>query len=309
MRIAIVGVGGVGGYFGGRLAQAGHEVHFIARGAHLAAIREHGLRVASFLGDFTIQPVHATDNPADVGPVDYVLVGVKSWQLAEAATSMRPLLGPTTAVVPLLNGIEASDTLAEILGPDHAMDGLCRILASIGGPGLIKHSGIEPSLAFGERDNRCTPRAEALAAAFKAAGIRASVPPDIQVATWEKFMLICTWSGLGAITRAPIGVWRAAPGTRAIAEAVLTEVVAVGQARGVALNMERVATVMNFIDEMPAAGTSSMQRDMMEGRPSELEAQNGAIVHLGAAAGVPTPTNNFIYHCLLPQELAARRAL
>ncbi|NCC36189.1 MAG: 2-dehydropantoate 2-reductase, partial [Chloroflexia bacterium] len=247
--------------------------------------------------------------PAEVGPVDYVLVAVKSWQLAEAAASMRPLLGPETAVVPLLNGVEASDTLAEVLGPDHAMDGICRILASIGGPGLIKHSGIDPSLAFGERDNRRTPRAEALAAAFKVAGIRASVPPDIQVATWEKFMLICTWSGLGAITRAPIGVWRAQPGTRALAEAVLTEVVAVGQARGVALSIERVATVMSFIDEMPAGGTSSMQRDMMEGRPSELEAQNGAIVRLGAATGVPTPTNSFIYHCLLPQELAARRAL
>lgn len=306
MRIAVIGVGGVGGYFGGRLARAGHDVSFIARGEHLRAIRERGLRVESTAGDFLIQPAQASDDPAEVGAVDAVIVSVKSWQLAEAARAARPLLGPDTAVLPLLNGVEAADTLAAELGAAHTLGGLCRIMAFIAGPGHIRHTGIEPSLALGELDNRRSPRAERLLAAFREAGVRADIPADIQVAVWEKFMLIVTWSGIGAVTRAPIGAWRALPGTRAMAEALLDEVVAVANARGVPLPVSRIAQTMGFLDGVPAGGTASMQRDVMEGRPSELEAQNGAVVRLGAAAGVDTPVNAFIYHSLLPQERAAR---
>lgn len=306
MRIAVVGVGGVGGYFGGRLAQAGNEVYFIARGEHLRAIRDQGLRVESSAGDFTIHPASATDNPVEVGQVDAVIVGVKSWQLAEAARQIRPLLGPETAVLPLLNGVEAADTITAEIGPGHALGGLCRISAFIAGPGHIRHTGLEPSLALGELDNRRSPRVEALLAAFQAAGVRADIPADIHVALWEKFMLITAWSGIGAITRAPVGVWRSLPGTRAMAESALREVVAVANAHGVALPVAQVARTLGFLDGVPAAATASMQRDIMDGRPSELEAQNGAVVRLGQEAGVDTPVHSFIYHSLLPQELAAR---
>jgi 2-dehydropantoate 2-reductase len=306
MRIAILGVGGVGGYFGARLAAAGHDVHFIARGAHLAAIRASGLRVESPLGDLHIHPAQATADPATIGPVDLVLVGVKTWQLAAALESARPLLGPDTAVVPLLNGVEAPATIADILGPQHALGGLCRIIAFLAGPGHIRHTGIEPAIVFGELDGRATPRSAAIHAAFTAAGIQSEIAPDITQALWEKFMLICTWSGLGAITRAPVGVWRSLPGTRALAEQALREVVAVAQAHGVALADAQVAATLRFLDGVPPGGTASMQRDIVEGRPSELEAQSGALVRLGVAAGVPTPVNSFIYHCLLPQEQAAR---
>lgn len=301
MRIAVVGVGGVGGYFGGRLARAGNEVHFIARGAHLAAIRERGLRVDSIAGDFVVAPALATDSPAEVGPVDAVIVGVKSWQLPAAAESMRPLIGPDTAVLPLLNGVEAADQLAAALGPGHALGGLCRIIAFIAGPGHIRHTGIAPAVDLGELDGARSPRVAALHAALSAAGVAATIAPDINVALWEKFMLIVTWGGIGAITRAPIGVWRSMPGTRAMAEQSLREVLALAHARGAAVPEARVAGTLAFIDGVPAAGTASIQRDIIDGRPSELESQSGAVVRLGAEAGVPTPLHSFIYYSLLAQ--------
>lgn len=307
MRFAVVGVGGVGGYFGGRLARAGHEVALIARGDHLTAIREAGLQVRSPAGDFAVRPALATDSPAEVGPVDVVLVGVKSWQLEAAARSLGPLIGPDTAVLPLLNGVEAADVVAAAVGPAHTIGGLCRIIAEIAAPGVIHHAGIEPTLIFGELDNRRSPRAEALLAALQGAGVQASVAADINAAIWEKFMLICTWSGLGAVTRAPIGAWRALPATRALAGQVLAEVAALAAARGVAVSPGAAAATLALIDGVPAAGTASMQRDILAGRPSELEAQNGAVVRLGGRAGVPTPANAFIYAALLPQERAARK--
>lgn len=306
MRIAVVGVGGVGGYFGGRLALAGHTVHTIARGAHLKAIRAGGLRVASITGDFVVRPASATDNPATVGPVDLVLLAVKSWQLPEACASLGPLIGPNTLVLPLLNGVEAVDQVIEAVGAEHTLGGLCRIMAELVAPGQIRHSGIDPAIVLGELDNTRSPRAESILFAIREAGIHVSIAADIQAAIWLKFMLICTWSGLGAITRVPIGVWRNLPETRALATQLLAEVAAVAAARGVTLPASAAATTLTFLDGVPPGGTASMQRDLMEGRRSELEAQSGATVRLGAATGVPTPVNAFIYACLLPQELAAR---
>ncbi|NJN17558.1 MAG: 2-dehydropantoate 2-reductase [Oscillochloris sp.] len=306
MRIAVLGVGGVGGYFGGRLAAAGNDVYFIARGAHLQAIRAHGLRIESINGDATIQPAQASDNPAAIGPVDLVLLGVKSWQVAQAAESARSLLGPQTAVLPLLNGVEAALILSDVLGPQHTLGGLCKIIAYIAAPGLIRHTGIAPSVTFGELDNTRSARVEAILAAFTQAGVGAEIAPDIQRAIWEKFLLIVTWSGIGAITRAPIGVWRSLPGTRAMAEQSMREALAVAHAHGVNLPDSAVEATLKFIDGVQAGGTASMQRDIMEGRPSELEAQNGALVRLGAGAGVDTPLHRFIYNSLLPQEQAAR---
>ena len=308
LRVAIVGAGGVGGYFGGRLARAGHDVTFIARGAHLAAIRDSGLHVHSIAGDFVVAPAQATDDPAAVGPVDLVIVGVKTWQLGEAARAMRPLVGPDTVVLPLLNGVEAADELAAVVGADHVLGGVCRIIAAIERPGHVRHSGAEPWVGLGELDNTKSPRVSRLHEALAGAGVGAEVAADIRVALWQKFMFIATMSGIGAVTRAPIGQWLPMPGTRALTEAGLAEVVEVGRARGVALPEASVASTLAFMDAIPPQATASMQRDIMAGRPSELEAQSGAVVRLGAEAGVPTPTHSFLYHALLPQERAARSA-
>jgi len=217
MRIAVFGTGGVGGYFGGRLAQAGEEVTFIARGAHLQAICEQGLRVESPKGHFTVHPARATSDPDEVGPVDYVLVGVKAWQVPEAARAIAPMVGEGTAVIPLQNGVEAPGQLSAVLGAEHVLGGLCQISALVAGPGLIRHVGIEPYIAFGELEGQGpSTRAERLRAAFERAGVNAEIPKDIQAALWNKYLFIAAFSGVGAVTRAPIGVIRSLPETRAL---------------------------------------------------------------------------------------------
>ena len=306
MRIAVFGAGAVGGYFGARLAQAGEEVVLIARGEHLRAIQAYGLRVEGATGDFVIHPAQATDDPARVGTVDVVLVGVKAWQVEEAARAMRPLVGPETFVVPLQNGVEAPTQLARVLGSDHVLGGLCRIISAVVEPGHIRHVGLEPYVAFGELDNRPSERAERLRATFARAGVRAEVPPDIHVAMWEKFLFIASFSGVGAVTRAPVGVLRSLPETRRMLEQAMEEVWAVAQARGIGLPREGIPRTMALIDGLPPGGTASMQRDVMAGRPSELESQNGAVVRLGREVGVETPLHAFIYHSLLPLERKAR---
>jgi len=296
----------VGGYFGGRLAVAGEEVTFIARGKHLQALRGEGLRVNSVDGDFAVHPVSATDRPADVGPVEAVLVAVKTWQLLEAAAAARPLVGAETVVLPLLNGVEAASRLSETLGREHVLGGLCRIIAEKVGPGHIRHHGAEPYVALGELDNRRSERAERLRSAFAGAGVRVEIPDDIHVAMWEKFLLIASVSGVGAVTRAPVGVLRSLPETRALITQAMREILVVARARGVDLAAETVDRALDFIDGLPPEGTASMQRDIVEGRPSELEAQNGAVVRLGREAGVETPVHAFLYSSLLPMERAAR---
>ncbi|MDD5562813.1 MAG: 2-dehydropantoate 2-reductase [Thermoanaerobaculaceae bacterium] len=306
MRIAIFGAGGVGGYFGGRLAASGQDVTFIARGATLAALRGRGLVVESVNGGFEVSPAPATDDPSEVGAVDAVIVAVKAWQVPAAAGAIRPLLGPDTVVVPLENGVEAPGQLAAALGPGSVAGGVCHIVAFQTAPGRIRHPGLEPTVAFGELDGRRSERLERLQQAFAAAGVKAAVAPDITVAIWEKFLFIASLSGLGAVTRAPAGVVRALPETRAMTAQALEEIAAVARAHRVRLPADAVARTMAFIDALPADATASMQRDIIAGRPSELEAQNGAVVRLGAAAGVPTPVAAFIYAALLPQERAAR---
>jgi 2-dehydropantoate 2-reductase len=310
MRIAVFGAGGVGGYFGGRLAQAGAEVVFIARGEHLQALRKRGLKVDSIKGDFSIHPVQATDSPAEVGVVDMVLVGVKAWQVLEAAQAMRPMVGPETLVLPLQNGVEAPTLLAEVLGAEHVLGGLCGLISFVAGPGHIRHTGIEPFVQFGELDNRPSERIERLRQVFtRAAGVTVEIPPNIQVALWRKFLLIVSWGGIGAVTRAPIGVFRSLPQTRQMLRQVMQEVFNVAQAHGIALPQDIVSKTLTLMDGLPPSGTASMQRDIIEGRPSELEAQNGAVVRLGQEVDVATPLNAFIYHSLLPLELQARGRL
>ncbi|MEP7176641.1 MAG: 2-dehydropantoate 2-reductase [Gemmatimonadales bacterium] len=308
MRIAVFGAGAVGAYFGGRLAEAGADVAFVARGEHLRAIRAQGLRVTSGAGDFTLHPAHVSDDPASLGPVDAILVAVKTWQVAEAAAAMPPLLGENTFVVPLLNGVEAPAQLADALGSGRVLGGLCRIVAWIEGPGHVHHAGVEPWIGFGElAGGGGGTRAERLLAAFAPArGVTAEILPDVQAAMWRKFMFISAMSGVGAVTRAPIGVVRSRPETRRLLARAIEEVYRTAVASGVALPATAVEETLKFVDAMPPEATASMQRDVMEGRPSELEAQSGAVVRLAAGAGVDAPVHDFIHRSLLPLELRAR---
>lgn len=306
MRIAVIGAGGVGGYFGGRLAHAGIDTTFIARGATLEALRTNGLRVDSVNGDFTIGSVQATDDANGVGNVDAILLAVKAWQIPAAAESARPMLGPDTIVVPLENGIDAPETIAEILGKQHAAGGLCAIVSFIVAPGHIRHAAFDPVVMFGELDNTRSERVERLRDAFAKANVNVEVPQDIQRSMWTKFLFIATMSGVGALTRVPIGVWRAMPEIRAIVTDSLREVVALAAARGIDLGADAIDKTWQRYDAMPPASTSSLQRDVMEGKPSELDAQLGAIVRLAKDANVPTPVTAMIYHALLPQERLAR---
>jgi 2-dehydropantoate 2-reductase len=307
MRFGVFAAGAVGGYFGGRLAEAGEDVVFVARGENLRAMRDRGLRVDSVAGDFTIHPVQASDDPAEIGPVDCVLVAVKTWQLADAADAMRPMVGPETLVVPLLNGVEAPETLADALGKEHVLGGLCRLFASLVGPGHVKHTGFEPSVHFGELDGGRSDRVQRVLEAFgRANGITAAVPDDIGVALWEKFMFVEPTGAVGAVTRAPIGVFRSIPETRALLETAVREVREVALGRSVTVAEEAVDRAMAFVDGLMASGTASMQRDIMEGRPSELEGQTGSVVRLGREARVSVPVHDMLFAALLPQERLAR---
>lgn len=308
MKIAVFGVGGVGGYFGGRLCESGQDVAFIARGAMLDALRREGLRIGSPKGDIALPKVTATSHPEEIGPVDFVLVGVKTWQVAEAARAMRLLVGEGTAIVPLENGVEAADQLVAVHGAEHVIGGTCRIVAKILGPGRIGHLGVEPYVAIGELDRTRSERVDRLADAFRAAGVTVETPDDIHVAIWEKFLFIAAASGVGSVTRVPFGKLREVPESRALVERAMTEIAAVADARGVSLPGDAVSRTMKFFDGLPAESTSSMQRDIMEGRPSELTEHNGAVVRLGHELGVPVPVNEFLYAALLPQERAARKS-
>lgn len=308
MRFAIFGTGGIGGYFGGRLAQAGEEVTFIARGAHLDALRRDGLQVESINDDFSLKPVKATDRPEEAGAVDAVLLCTKAWSVPEAIEGMKPLMGNDTFAVWIGNGIEPADQLEKAFGRERILGGLCRISSFLTGPGHIQHVGIQPSIAFGELDHRPSERLETLRQAFaRASGLKVEVPADIHVAMWEKFIFIVSVSGVGALTRQPIGVYRSIPETRAMLVAALEEVAGLGRARGVALGKDTVQAILkNVVDASTRTVLASMQRDILEGRPSELEAQTGFVVRLGHELHIPTPTHEFIYAGLLPMELKAR---
>jgi 2-dehydropantoate 2-reductase len=306
MRIAIFGTGGAGGYFGAQLARAGEDVIFIARGEHLQAIRTEGLRVETSKGEIVIQPAQAEDDAANVGVVDAVIVGVKAWQVTEAARAMRPMIGPGTFVVPLQNGVEAPSQLATVLGADHVLGGLCGTMSWIVGPGHIRSIGEMHFIKFGELDKRPSRRSEQLRQAFERAGVKVEVPSDIPVALWEKLLFVVSFGGVGAVTRAPIGVLRTLPETRRLLEQGMREIFAVARARQIVLSEGIVDKTMTVLDSLAPSGTTSLQRDIAEGKPSELEAWNGAVVRLGREVGVATPLHEMIYHSLLPLELRAR---
>lgn len=306
VRIAVVGVGAVGGYFGWRLVQAGEDVVFVARGDNYKVLRAGGLTVETPDGNSSVKAVHVVDDPQECGPVDVVLLGVKAWQVPSAAEALRPLIGSDTFVVPLQNGVEAPFQLADTLGWKHVFGGLCYIVCFKLGPGHIRHAGMEPYIAFGEVDQKSSERGRPLQEAFLRVNVKSEIPPDIQAAMWEKFLFIGSLSGVAAITRAPVGVVRSVPVTRLMLEQIMKEIAAVAAARGVSLIPDAISRTLSVIDRLPPAATTSMQRDIMEGRPSELSAHNGAVARLGLEVGVPAPLNSLIYGSLLPLELKAR---
>jgi 2-dehydropantoate 2-reductase len=306
MRIVVFGTGGVGGYFGGRLAQAGEDVTFIARGEHLRAIKATGLKVDSSSGDFVVYPAQATDDVSEVGETDLVILGVKAWQVPEAARAIKPLVGPKTTVVPLQNGVHAVPQLVVELGSENVIGGLCRIVSFVVAPGHIRHAGFKPSIIIGELDNSRTDRITKIDKVFNHAGMDTTIAADIQVALWTKFLFIASFSGVGAMANAPAGIVRTDPNWRGQMLSAMAEIYALAHARGVKLPSDSVDKVMAAVDGLPEDATSSMHRDIAAGKPSELDSQNGAVVRLASEAGVEVPTHILIYETLKPLEEKAR---
>jgi 2-dehydropantoate 2-reductase len=307
LRIAVVGVGAVGGYFGARLAQAGHDVAFVARGETLEALRAQGLRIQSIAGDVTIGKPNVASEPQAIGPVDVVLLAVKAPQVSQVAPSLRPLVGPETTVIPLQNGLEAPRLLADALGPRPVVGGLCKIFAMKTAPATIEHLGLEPSIEFGELDGTKTARVERIHAAFQsAAGMTTLVPDDIEAALWHKLLYVEPLGAVGAVVRQPAGVLRAVGETRRLLQTAMEEIVALARQRGVALDPSLPEQAIRRVDELPAGATASMHRDIVAGRPSEFEFQVGTVVRYAQESSVPVPVHSTIYAALKPSEMLAR---
>jgi 2-dehydropantoate 2-reductase len=301
MRIVIMGAGGLGGYFGARLAAAGNDVAFVARGAHLAAIRADGLRVESALGDLHLRDVVITDDPAELAPADVVIIAVKLWDTDAAARAVKPLLRPGTAVVSFQNGVGKDEALTRVLGREAVLGGVAQIGVVIASPGVIRHTGTMAKLIFGELDNARTPRVEAFLGTARAAGIDAEIPPDINLAIWQKFAFLVPMAACTAGMRSTIGPIRSNPQTRAFLADVMREVVAVARALGIGLSEDFVAERMAFIDGLPEQMTASMQGDLARGNRLELPWLSGAVVELGKRTGVPTPLNRAVSDILALQ--------
>ena len=302
MKFTVMGAGGVGGYFGARLAAAGHEVGFVARGRHLEAMRASGLAVRSQLGDVELRPVRASDDPAAFGPADCVLFTVKTYDCESAAQAVRPALGDDTFVVPLLNGIGHVEVLRRILGPDRALGGVAHISALIEEPGVIRHFDRLQILRIGELDNSESPRVLALRNACAEAAIECPVPRDIERELWQKVAMICTLAGANCLTRLPLGACRGNPATRAMMGSLVAETVAVARALGVSLPEDQEVRTMAVLDKLPAPMKASMFASLERGERLEASALNGAIDRLGREAGVDTPTHRAVYAALAPHE-------
>jgi 2-dehydropantoate 2-reductase len=303
MKIAVVGAGGVGGYFGARLAQGGEDVHFLARRAQLAAMRERGLQIRSGLGDFDLGPAdtHATDNPADIGPSQVVLFTVKSYDTDVASTSLPPLLGPDSVVISLQNGIDNEEKLAARIGAERVAGGAAYIFAGIAEPGVVRHTGGPARIVFGELDGRRTPRLEAFLAVCRRAAIDAHLVDDIRLALWTKYILICAQSGLTAATRQPIGVVRESPPAWNLFRQVLEEGVNVARAEGVAVPDDLVERTLTNMAALPPNLYSSLYDDLVAGRRMEVETLQGELSRRAERAGVPAPATSALYAVLLPQ--------
>lgn len=309
MRIAVMGSGGVGGYYGGLLAQAGYDVTFIARGAHLEALRENGLRVKSVHGDFTVAPVQATDTPAEVGPVALVMVCVKTPDTDCAAQDIKPMVGPDTTVMSLQNGIDAAERLGAVVGTEHIVGGATWISSTVESPGVIRQFSEIRRIVLGELDGQITARVQALAEVLGSTGATVEVTDNILKVLWTKFVFIASISGIGSLTRLEIGDYRAVSETRTLLVGLMREVETVAHAGGVVLDGDVIEQALALVDGVAANIKPSMQRDVEAGRRSELDSIIGAIGHRGRELGIATPVADMVYAALLPIELKARNRL
>ena len=300
MRIAVVGTGGIGGPYGASLAKAGADVTFVARGAHLTAMRENGVRIEGDRGETHFRPTPATDDIARIGTVDFVLFCVTMWDVENVGAELRAIVGPGTAVVPLQNGIDAADRLVPMLGPDAVMGGTAFVTGSITAPGVIRQTGTYQRMTFGELDGRLSERGQRLRDLCETGGFEGVFSADIRVPIWEKFILLVPLSGLHALTRVPLGRWRDDSEILALYEAALRETVAVGLAEGVRLPDDSIEKGVAMMRSMPAHHTTSMGNDLLRGNRLELPWFAGKVVELGRRHDIPTPVNNFIFTALKP---------
>lgn len=300
-RIAIVGTGGIGAPLGAALAQAGADVTFLARGTHLATIRQNGLRVEGDRGEILVHPAQATDDPASAGVMDYVLFCVKQWDVETAGATIRPMVGPETAVLPLQNGIDAAERLFPILGRDAVMGASALVTGSIVAPGVVRQTGAYQTITFGEWDGALSARAERLRDLCAQAGFEGVLSLDITLAIWDKFALLAPYGGVCALTRLPAGKWRDDPDIFTLYESALAEVVMIGRARGVNFPSDILARKRDFVRTgFPAHHMASIGNDVVRANRTELDWLTGRVVVMGRECGIPTPVNNFIYAALKP---------
>lgn len=306
MKILIMGTGGVGGYYGGLLAQQGNEVTFISRGAHLYAIRHEGLKVKSVHGDFTVFPANATEDPAKVEPVDLILFCVKTYSTDEAAEAIRPAVGPQTAVISLQNGIDAAERIGKAIGPEHVLGGVTWLSSAVEAPGVIRQVSQFRRIVLGELNGGTSQRIQPIYEVLNQTGITVEISEDIQKVLWTKLVFIAAISSVGSLTRMPMGDYRSIPETRGLLSRIMQEVEAVARAQGVNLEGDVVQKWLEFVDEAAPQMKPSMQLDVETNRRTELESMVGVIGRKGREVGVPTPVADFVYASLLPVELKAR---
>lgn len=306
MKIGIVGIGGVGGYFGGMIARAGHDVTFVARGKTLKVLREDGLKVKSILGDFELRDIQTADSQNIPSDFDLIMLGVKSWQVKALATSLVGKLKPDSIVLPLQNGVMAYDELVSIVGESRVLGGLSRIISMIEKPGVISHIGAKPNITFGEMNGTLSSRAEKIKRIFDQSGFHSILSQDIKSEIWKKFMMICS-GALFALTRSTYKELAEIQESRKMLIDLVTEVHTLSKLEGANIPQDYIKQITDYILTLPDQNTFSLARDIWEGKPSELFYQNGSVVELAKKHGLSVPVNEFVFHTLLPAELKARR--
>ena len=305
MKIAVIGAGGVGGYYGALLAAAGHEVHWVARGPHLQAIRENGLQVKSILGDLRVQPALATDQPSEIGPVDLALFCTKAFDTEAAARRSGALVGSDTTVLSLQNGVEATDQLAPILGLQHIIAGATWLSSYVEAPGVIRHVSDSRRIVLGELDGHNSARLHTVQHALSDAGVSAEISSNIRGVLWAKLVLISAVAGVGSLTHLPMSEYRSIAEVRNLITAMMRETSAVAASLGISLEADATAKALHYIDNARPGVKASMQLDFEAGRHTELDALIGVIVREGRAHGIATPIVSAIYALLLPLEIRA----
>lgn len=305
MKILIMGTGGVGGYYGGLLAQQGNEVTFISRGAHLYAIRHEGLKVKSVHGDFHVRPANATDDPINVGPVDLILFSVKTYSTDEAAQAIRAAVGRHTTILSLQNGVDAAERIGQIVGMEHVIGGATWLSAAVAEPGVIKQVSEFRRIVFGELSGGRSERTQSIFEVLNPTGITVEISENIRKVLWTKFVFISAVSSIGSLTRLPMGDYRSIPETRALLSGIMQEVESLARAQGIDLDEDVVARSLEFVDNSGPHIKASMQLDVESGHRTELDSMVGVIGRKGRELGIPTPVADFVYGSLLPVERKA----